>query len=508
MSFFKRFTKLMAGEAPAKKPVKKGRPARPARPVKRVKVTKTQLAVVEARARELIIEAKDKAFQLKRQADAEAQKISQQAQVLKDKAFKQAAEIDHRLGALEQREKSLTGQERRLKDQLRHIDDLKQQQLSKLESIAKLKKEEARDLIIKAYEKRLTRDIAQIILEAEEKAKSEAEVKAKEILIEAMRHGATDYVAEYTVSLVKVADEDMKGRVIGREGRNIRTFEKATGVEVDLDEAGVIRLSCFDPIRREIARVALEKLIADGRIQPSRIEETVKQVRQDIERLMRQEGEKLCHAVKVFNLPREVIDMLGRFKYRFSYGQNMIAHTLEETKIGVKLAHEVGADANIVRLGCLLHDIGKVIEDEEGTHVELGVKFLKKTHIPQAVIDCVAEHHEDKPFSSNASMVVYIADAISGSRPGARYEDHEGYLQRMTQLEEIANSFDGVEEVYAIQAGREVRVIVNPKELDDSSAIKLANDIRDKIKQDVKAFPGQVKVTVIRETRSEAVAKQ
>lgn len=508
MSFFKRFTKLMAGEAPAKKPVKKGRPARPARPIKRVKVTKTQLAVVEARARELIIEAKDKAFQLKRQADAEAQKISQQAQVLKDKAFKQAAEIDHRLGALEQREKSLTGQERRLKDQLRHIDDLKQQQLSKLESIAKLKKEEARDLIIKAYEKRLTRDIAQIILEAEEKAKSEAEVKAKEILIEAMRHGATDYVAEYTVSLVKVADEDMKGRVIGREGRNIRTFEKATGVEVDLDEAGVIRLSCFDPIRREIARVALEKLIADGRIQPSRIEETVKRVRQDIERLMRQEGEKLCHAVKVFNLPREVIDMLGRFKYRFSYGQNMIAHTLEETKIGVKLAHEVGADANIVRLGCLLHDIGKVIEDEEGTHVELGVKFLKKTHIPQAVIDCVAEHHEDKPFSSNASMVVYIADAISGSRPGARYEDHEGYLQRMTQLEEIANSFDGVEEVYAIQAGREVRVIVNPKELDDSSAIKLANDIRDKIKQDVKAFPGQVKVTVIRETRSEAVAKQ
>lgn len=507
MSFFKRFTKLMAGEAPAKKPVKKGRPARPVRPVKRVKVTKTQLAVVEARARELIIEAKDKAFQLKRQADAEAQKISQQAQILKDRAFKQAAEIDHRLGALEQREKSLTGQERRLKDQLRHIDDLKQQQLSKLESIAKLKKEEARDLIIKAYEKRLTRDIAQIILEAEEKAKSEAEAKAKEILIEAMRHGATDYVAEYTVSLVKVADEDMKGRVIGREGRNIRTFEKVTGVEVDLDEAGVIRLSCFDPVRREIARVALEKLIADGRIQPSRIEETVKQVRQDIERLMRQEGEKLCHAVKVFNLPREVIDMLGRFKYRFSYGQNMIAHTLEETKIGVKLAHEVGADANIVRLGCLLHDIGKVIEDEEGTHVELGVKFLKKTHIPQAVIDCVAEHHEDKSFSSNASMVVYIADAISGSRPGARYEDHEGYLQRMTQLEEIANSFDGVEEVYAIQAGREVRVIVNPKELDDSSAIKLANDIRDKIKQDVKAFPGHIKVTVIRETRSEAVAK-
>ena len=500
MSFLNRFTNLMAGK-PTKIKVKKPKPS-----IQKKRISKIRLAEIETRAREIIVEAKDKAFEVKRQADLQAQTILKQAQVLKEKSLKQAAEVDHRLGSVEQREKSTRGQEARLKGELSKIDQIKKDQLSKLERIANLKKEEARDLIIKAYQKRMTRDIAQIITEGEEKAKAEAETKAKEILIEAMRHGATDYVAEYTVSLVKVADEDMKGRVIGKEGRNIRTFEKVSGVEVDLDEAGVIRLSCFDPVRREIARVALEKLIADGRIQPSRIEEIIKQVKQEIDRVIHKEGEKLCHSVKVFNLPKEIIDMLGRFKYRFSYGQNMIAHTFEETKIGVKLAHEVKADVNIVRLGCLLHDIGKVIDDE-GTHVELGVKFLKRYNIPQAVIDCVAEHHEDKPFSSKESMLVYISDAISGSRPGARYEDHEGYLQRMTQLEEIANSFDGVEAAFALQAGREVRVIVNPKEKDDDSAVKLGSDIRDKIKEDVKAFPGQIKVTVIREMRSEAIAK-
>lgn len=352
----------------------------------------------------------------------------------------------------------------------------------------------------------MTRETAEIIKDAETQAKTESELKAKEILVEAMRHGATDYVAEYTVSLVKVADEDMKGRVIGREGRNIRTFEKVTGVEVDLDEPGVIRLSCFDPVRREIARVTLEKLMADGRIQPARIEELLKQTTKDIERIMRREGEMLCHSVKVFNLPIEIIDMLGRFKYRFSYGQNMIAHTLEETKIGLKLAYEVGADPNIVRLGCLLHDIGKVIDEEEGTHVELGVKFLKQFRIPQAVIDCVEQHHEDKPFSSVESMLTYIADAISGSRPGARFDDHEGYLKRMTQLEEIASGFEGVESAYALQAGREVRVIVKPQVLNDDQSVKLASDIKDKIKEQVQNFPGQIKVTVIREMRSEAIA--
>lgn len=499
MSFFKRITQIISGGKTAVPVKTKAVPAakKPVAPV----VDQSQLiaAQAQAQARELIIEAKDQAFQLKRQADAQAQNIIREAQELKEKALKQLAEID-------QREKSTAGQEKHLQLELKKVEGIKQQQLDKLEAIAKLSQAEAHDLILKLYQRRMAREAAEIIRDAETSAKAEAETKAKEILVESMRHGATDYVAEYTVSLVKVADEDMKGRVIGREGRNIRTLEKVTGVEVDLDEPGVIRLSCFDPVRREIARVTLEKLMADGRIQPSRIEEILSQTKKDIARIIRQEGEKLCHAIKVFNLPIEIMDMLGRFKYRFSYGQNMIAHTLEETKIGLKLAYEVGADPNIVRLGCLLHDIGKVIDEEEGTHVELGVKFLKQYHIPQAVINCVAEHHEDKPFSSLESTLTYIADAISGSRPGARYADHEGYLKRMTQLEEIAASFEGVESAYALQAGREVRVIVKPQVLTDDQSVKLGSDIRDKIKEQVQNFPGQIKVTVIREMRSEAIA--
>jgi len=466
----------MAGKTPVV-PVK-------VKPVAPVIVAK----VDETKARELIFKA-----------EAEAQRILGGAQ-------KTLTDIDRRLGLIDQRERTVSGQEHHWQQLLKEVEDTKQQQLTKLQAIAKLSQDEAKELILKTYQKRLSRDVAQLISDAEKQAKAQAEEKARDILVEAMRHGATEYVAEYTVSLVKVKDEDVKGRIIGREGRNIRTFEKVTGVEVDLDEEGVIRLSCFDPVRREIARVALEKLIADGRVQPVRIEEIVQQTKADINRIIHREGEQLCHSVKVFNLPAEISDVLGRFKYRFSYGQNMIQHTLEETRIGLKLAYEVGADPNIVRLGCLLHDIGKVIDEEEGTHVELGVEFLKKYRIPQAVIDCVAEHHEDKSFSSKESMLVYIADAISGSRPGARYEDHGEYIKRMDQLEAIAKGFDGVKEAFAMQAGREVRVMVNPDNLSDDQSVKLASDIRDKIQGEIKNFPGQIKITVIREKRAEAIA--
>lgn len=461
-------------------------------PVVSVKVKPVAPVIVakvdETKARELIFKA-----------EAEAQRILGGAQ-------KTLTDIDRRLGLIDQRERTVSGQEHHWQQLLKEVEDTKQQQLTKLQAIAKLSQDEAKELILKTYQKRLSRDVAQLISDAEKQAKAQAEEKARDILVEAMRHGATEYVAEYTVSLVKVKDEDVKGRIIGREGRNIRTFEKVTGVEVDLDEEGVIRLSCFDPVRREIARVALEKLIADGRVQPVRIEEIVQQTKADINRIIHREGEQLCHSVKVFNLPAEISDVLGRFKYRFSYGQNMIQHTLEETRIGLKLAYEVGADPNIVRLGCLLHDIGKVIDEEEGTHVELGVEFLKKYRIPQAVIDCVAEHHEDKSFSSKESMLVYIADAISGSRPGARYEDHGEYIKRMDQLEAIAKGFDGVKEAFAMQAGREVRVMVNPDNLSDDQSVKLASDIRDKIQGEIKNFPGQIKITVIREKRAEAIA--
>ncbi len=411
-----------------------------------------------------------------------------------------AADLARRTGALEEKEKYLVSKDNDLKQSLLEIENLKKDFAQKLEKAAGLTRDEAKALILKATEDRLSEDIAKRIKEAEIAAEEGAGVKAKEILIEAMRRGAIDWVTEYSVSTVKIKDEEMKGRIIGKEGRNIRAFETATGVDVDLDEEGVIRLSSFDSVRREIARVALEKLMVDGRIQPVRIEELVEQTKKEIEKIMFEEGEKLAHSVGVFNLPKEVLDLLGRFKYRFSYGQNMITHTLEETRIGIALATELKANINIVRLGCLLHDIGKIITEEEGSHVNLGVELLRKHHMPEAVIACVAEHHEDKPFSSIESMIVYLADAVSGARPGARYEDYEEYLKRLGDLESIAKSKNGVREAYAFQAGREIRVIVDPGKLDDAAATILAHQLKGEIADKI-TVPGQVKITVIRELR-------
>ncbi|MDP2860719.1 MAG: ribonuclease Y [bacterium] len=373
--------------------------------------------------------------------------------------------------------------------------------------IKKAAEEEAKALILDALEIKLKEETGRRIKEYENRAKEEADTKAREILVDAMHKAATDYVAEYTVSVVKLADEEMKGRIIGKEGRNIRSLEQETGVDFNIDETpGEIRLSSFDPVRREIAKISLERLIVDGRIHPARIEELVAKTKKDIEKIIFAEGEKLCHAVGIYNLPADKIALLGRFKYRFSYGQNMITHTLEETKIGVALANEVGADVNVVKLGCLLHDLGKVITDEEGTHVQLAVDLLRKNNIPPAVIDCVAQHHEDTPFTSIEAILVYIADAISGSRPGARYEDLTEYTKRMGQIEEQAKSIEGVKEAYAISAGRELRVIVESEKISDALAAGLAKDIAEKVEKNC-TYPGQVKVTVIRETRVSETAK-
>jgi ribonuclease Y len=321
-----------------------------------------------------------------------------------------------------------------------------------------------------------------------------------------MKHGATDYVPEYTISTVSLPSEESKGKIIGKSGRNIHAFERVTGVDLDLDTTPTeVRLSCFDPVRREIARISLERLIKDGRIQPTRIEEVVAKVRSEIDKITFEAGKKLCHDVGVYNLPVDLMKMLGKFKYRFSYGQNLIAHTLEETKIGIKLAHELKADVNVVKLGCLLHDIGKVSDEEDGSHVDLGVKIAQKYGMPQAVVDCIAQHHEDEPFSGVEQMLVYIADAVSGARPGARYENYDEYVQRLQKLEEIATAYDGVKQAYAIQAGREIRVLLDPEQSRDDDVTTLATKIRDEIKEKM-TYPGTVTVNVSRETRSQAVA--
>lgn len=451
-------------------------------------------AQANAQALQIVLEAKDEALRIRREAENAMHMLEQ---TLRQREITS----DRKDAGLEVREKRVVDTESLLEKKRADLEEKKISIFERLEKAAHMTREEAKNEIINRLKGELAEDVAREIKEAEAGAKEESKAKAKEILVDAMRHGATDYVSEYTVSVIKVTDEEVKGRIIGKEGRNIRAFETATGVDVDLDEPGVIRLSCFDPVRREIARVTLERLLRDGRVQPVRIEELIVEVKKETERIMFEEGQKLCHAVGVYNLPPPLIAMLGRFKYRYSYGQNMIAHTMEETKIGIAIAQEIGADVNVVRLGCLLHDIGKIVSEKEGNHVTLGVDLLKKYGMPQKVIDCVAQHHEDTAFTSSESMLVYIADAISGSRPGARYENYDEYVKRLKDLEEIAKSHDGVTEAFAFQAGREIRVIVDPGKVTDAEAVAMAKAIRDEISKKV-IVPGQIKITVIRELRA------
>lgn len=416
------------------------------------------------------------------------------------------AELERKEGALDEREKLLSTREQELKKKTEEAKALKAKQLQKLEEVGSLSQEKAKDLLLDTVEKQLSEDIAKKIRDAQEEIKLHSEEKARSVILDVLQHGVTDYVAEYTVSTVVLPDEEMKGRIIGREGRNIRAFERATGVEIELDEANVIHLSSFDSVRREVARRSIEKLIHDRRIQPARIGEIVEKTRQEMDRVLFEEGERLCHAVNVFRLHPDLIKMLGRFKFRFSYGQNMIIHTLEETKIAVQLAYELGANVNVVRLGCLLHDIGKVVSEEEGTHVQLGVSLARKYRLPEEVITCIAEHHEDVPFTSAESRIVWIADAASGSRPGARYEPHEDYVQRLEQIEKIARNFPQVKEAYAYQAGRFLMVMVNPESTKDDDLVILADKIARQLEQEA-SYAGQIKVSCIRELQATEMTK-
>ncbi len=382
-------------------------------------------------------------------------------------------------------------------------DQLHEELLAKLEKAANLSREDAKRELLDELQKDLTSEVAKRIRNAEERVKLEAQAKAREILSDAMKHGATNYTAEYTISTVSVPNEETKGRIIGREGRNIRAFERAAQVEIELDETTEIRVSSFDAIRREIARRALEILVKDTRIQPSRIEEVVDEVRKGMDDVLLEEGKKIVEEVGEYNLPIELIRMIGKFKFRTSYGQNLALHTIEETKIAMAIARELGAEVEVVRLGGLMHDIGKVVTDDEGTHIQKGVEVAKRFGLPKKVVNIIAEHHEDKPFSSIESVLVWVADAISGSRPGARYEPHENYIKRMSNIEDISASFPGVTSAIAFQAGRDVRVIVNPDEVDDDSLVVLARDIAKRLEKEAE-YAGQIKVTILRETRASA----
>jgi ribonuclease Y len=461
----------------------------------------------KAQAREIVVEAKDEALEIKAKTEQSArqqeQELTQRGRVLDNKIDK----LDRRLDEMEQRDKHLETEKTKLEQIKVKLDETKEKLLKRLEEISGMTEQEATAVLLDGLEKQLTQQMAKLVREKEEEAQLEVRDKAQEILIEAMRHGATDYVAEFTVSVINIPSEEVKGKIIGKSGRNIHSFGRKTGVDLDLDYSDTeVRLSCFDPVRREIARIALERLIKDGRIQPARIEQEVDKVKSEVELIMFDAGKDLCQRVGVYNLPHELVKFLGRFKYRSSYGQNMIKHTLEETKIGVKVANELGLDANVVKLGCLLHDIGKVSENPDENHVAAGVRIAKKFNMPQEVVDCIAQHHEDEPFSSPEAMAVYIADAISGARPGARYENIDEYFERLEGLEQIATSYSEVEEAYAVKAGREIRVLLSPEKSKDDDVMVLANKIKEKIENKL-TYPGSVTVNVIRETRFSAIAK-
>lgn len=471
--------------------------------------SKEVLREAQNKSREMILEAKDKAYNITRQAEQDREKKRRELYEQEKQIEQKETHLGKNMGVLEERERFLKEQQEKLDRKENEIEDVKKKQLEKLQRVASLTQEEARNIILKAVEKQLDEDISKRIKEAEEDIQEAVEEKSKEVLIQAIQSGATDYVAEFTTSTVKIEDEDMKGRIIGREGRNIKTFEKYSGVDVSVDETpGIIQLSSFNSLRREIARQAMEKLIVDGRIQPSRIEEEIQKAEKRVDKIVKESGEKLVYDAGVGGLPRKIVDVLGRFRYRTSYGQNMINHTLEVVKIGEVLASEIKANIKLVKMACLLHDIGKVLqEDSDGNHVQIGVDFLRKFDVlPEEVIHAVEAHHEDVPFKSVEAIIVKVADAISGARPGARYEDFEGYMKRVTEMENIAKSFSGVAKSFAIQAGREVRVLVIPEQISDANVAKLAHDIADKIHDEV-IYPGSVKVNVIREIRASEIAK-
>ncbi len=463
---------------------------------------KREAILEEARqkAKELILQGKEEALSLKERAETELRDLSRQVSNLEQKIAREEERLEKERSLLE-------GEKQKIIKEKSALEEKRQELVKKFERLAGLSSEEARAQVLFFWEQKLEKDIAKKIKEAEERVKQESEERAREILLDAMRYGVTDYVVEYTLSTVSLPSEDFKGRIIGKEGRNIRAFELVTGVEVDLDEEGVVKLSSFDPVKREVARVSLERLIKDGRIQPSRIEDVVAKTKSEIEKIIYKEGESLCHALGVYNLPRELVELLGRFKYRFSYGQNMIQHTLEETRIGVALAHELGADVNVVRLACLLHDIGKVITDKEGSHIQLGVELLKKHRFPNKIIEAVETHHEDKPFTSVEGIIVYLADAISGGRPGARHEDVENYIKRMQAMEDFIKEKKGVENVSVLQAGREIRVIVDSKKLSDEETVILCSKLEEELEKHFSTIPGQIKITAIREFRTTAITR-
>ncbi len=459
-------------------------------------------------AQRTVLAAQDQAMQIRSEAQAEIERWRNNLRREEERLQQRREKLDQRQEALDKREQMLNKRQSALDRQRNELERLQEERTKALEEVARMSQEEAREELLRIVAETTRQEMARVIREIEQEAREEGERRARKILTTVIQRMASEQVAELTVSSVDLPSDEMKGRIIGRGGRNIRTFEQIAGVDVVVDDTPeTITISCFDPVRREVARRAMERLITDGRIHPGRIEKVVADAQKEVDQQIREEGERAVYESGVASLHPELVKLLGKLRFRTSYGQNQHAHAIETAKLAAMLAAELGANVEVARLGGLLHDIGKAVDFEvEGTHALIGAEICRRYGVPEEVVHCIESHHHEADQQSLEAIIVEVADAISGARPGARRESLEQYIKRIRALEELASSFPGVAESFAIQAGREIRIIVKPEDVDDLGAIQLSRDIARKIEESME-YPGQIKVTVIRETRAVDYAK-
>jgi ribonuclease Y len=462
----------------------------------------------ETKKKESVIEAKEEVHKLRSEYEKEVRERRSELQRMERRLIQREESLDKKVDSLEAREQNLNKKQQEVQKLQDEIAGLYKKQIEELERVASLTTEEAREMLLEDVKKEAKHDAAVMIKDIETKAREEGDKKAREIIACSIQRCAADHVAETTVSVVSLPNDEMKGRIIGREGRNIRTLETLTGIDLIIDDTPeAVILSSFDPIRREVARIALEKLIADGRIHPARIEEMVEKAKKEVDTEIREQGEQATFDTGVHGLHTELIKILGRLKFRTSYGQNVLKHSMEVSYLAGLMASELGADVAVAKRAGLLHDIGKAVDHEvEGPHALIGSDILKRYNEAPAIIHCVASHHEDIEPQTVEAILIQAADAISSARPGARRETLETYIKRLEKLEEIANSFEGVEKSFAIQAGREIRIMVKPEQVSDADSILMARDIVKKVESELE-YPGQIKINVIREVRAIEYAK-